>query len=164
MNLEYGIRAVPSEGARSRGTSQLLTKDNYYVWAGRVRGILTINKLWVTEDDECPPRPRRLAQDKFQTAEEIEDRKNAGDAYDEYVEKSNRAAVTISEYISVLQSIFSVMHDPVQLWEKLEKNFVRKSEAGRSNAQRDLLTFEHQENESAEEKICRFERVVEICE
>ena len=165
---QHGIRAVPSEGTRFSKTTQVLTQDNYFVWAGRVRAILTINKLWdvVIDDVDIPPQVRKLDHGIAQTVEEVEIRKKATDAYDEYTEKVTRAGIIISESISdkILRSFSTIMHDPVQLWEKLEKKFARTSQAGRSSARRDLLSFEHHENETAEETINRFERVVEICE
>ena len=167
MNTQHGIRAVPSEGTRFRATSQLLTKDNYTVWAGRVRGILVCNNLWelVTEDRECPRRPRRLDQGAVQTTQDVSDRKDMADTYDAYMVDYNKAAVIICESISdkEMQSCSMIMDDPVLLWDKLQKKFSRKSEAGRSNAQRALLVFEHFEHETAEDTITRFEKVVEVC-
>ena len=59
MSISHGIRAVPSEGTRFRATSNQLNKDNYSQWSARLRGILTVNKVWdiVNEDRVKPPHP-----------------------------------------------------------------------------------------------------------
>ena len=174
----------------------VLTKDNYTVWSGRLKGILIVNKLWdlVREERPCPPRPRaykaktekRKKEKKDDEAdltdgEESEgereaisdaalrhatDQQQAQEKYDSWEEDFHKAACLLVESISdsELHSISSVMHDPIQIWSKLQQRFARRSEIGASSAQKALLNFQHQESESADETIRRFEAVVEKCD
>lgn len=166
--ISHGIRAVPTEGTRFRATNQVLTLTNFFVWAERIRIILDDNDLWdlVNDDIDIPAKLRKLELDAVQTEEETEIRKKATEMYDTYAKKVIRAAFIISESISdtILSEFSSDIRDPVKLWKNLEKKFARKSQAGRSSAQRELHNFEHNEHETADQTISRFQQVVKVCE
>ena len=171
MSTQHGIRAVPSEGTRFRATSNQLTKENYTVWSGRLRGILIVNRVWdlVREVRKCPQKPSK-DEDGELTEAEVYDLNFAEGTFEEdlasYEDDANKAACLLVESISdsELLSVASVMHDPVAIWSKLQQNFARKSEAGKSAAQKSFLNFQHLETESADETISRFEAVVERCQ
>ena len=59
-------------------------------------------------------------------------------------------------------AVTSVLDDPIAIWNKLQQKFARKSEMGKSAAQKALLNFQHLETETADETICKFEVVVEM--
>ena len=168
MSNSHGIRAVPSEGTRFRATSNQLSKDNYTQWSGRLKGILVVNKVWdlVCERRHRPAKPKAHSRDE----ENDEDLSTADIAtenkYDAYIDDFNKAACLLVESISDSQllAVTSVLDDPIAIWNKLQQKFARKSEMGKSAAQKALLNFQHLETETADETICRFEAVVERCE
>lgn len=109
---------------------------------------------------------RKIPQGIVLTAVETRDRKKAQDACDENKRKVNIASIVINESVAdtILQSFPGLLSDPIALWATLEKNFARTSQSGRSSARRELLSFEHRENETADETIDRFDRLVSVCE
>ena len=126
-----------------------------------------VNNVWdiVTEDRVRPSRPTShlfAAAD----AEDVETSTKEADKYDAYMADFRKAACLLVESISDphLSSMAHCMEDPVVLWKKLQQKFARKSEMGKSSAQRALLSFAHIETETAEETICRFEAIVIKCE
>ena len=169
MSIQHGIRAVPSEGTRFRATSNQLSKDNYTQWSGRLQGILLVNRVWdlVSETRLRPMRPPALIfGQEGPTPAAVDEAKIAADNYDAYEQDRNKAACLLVESISDTQllTVTSVLSDPVAIWKKLQQKFARKSEMGKSAAQKALLNFQHLETETADETICRFEVVVERCE
>ena len=169
MSISHGTRAVPSEGTRFRVTSNQLNSENYSVWSGRLKGVLMVNNVWdiVSEDRLKPARPQALIfGDEAATSEAIVSSKNAADKYDAYIADFRKAACLLVEAISdsQLSGMQNIMDDPIVLWKKLQQKFARKSEMGKSSAQKALLSFAHMETESADETISRFEALVLKCE
>ena len=168
MSIPHGIRAVSSDGTRFRAISNQLNKDNYSQWSARLKGILTVNKVWdiVSEQRIRPPRPiSHVFGEEVATPEAIEEAAIVADNYDRYRDDFNRAACLLAESISdpVLDGITSILADPVAVWKKLERKFARVSELGKSAAQKALFQFQHLEIETADDTITRFEAVVARC-
>ena len=164
MSIEHGIRAVPSEGTRFKSTSSALTKDNYTAWSIRIRAVLIVNEVWdlVNGNRIRPPSPPDLilgASGNRQIVDEAT--KNSAD----FQKASNRACCFLTDSISdsIIMSVPSVLTDLAATWKKLQQKFARKSEMGYEAAQKAFLQFEHQESETAEETITRFESVMETC-
>ena len=86
--------------------------------------------------------------------------------YDAYIVDFRKAACLLVESISDprLSDMVNAMEDPIVLWKKLQQKFARKSEMGKSSAQKSLLSFAHIETETSEETISRFEASVIKCE
>ena len=168
MSISHGIRAVSSDGTRFRATSNQLNKDNYSQWSARLKGILLVNKVWdiVNEDRVRPPQPKvHELGVEVATPEAIEAATIAADKYDRYIDDYTRAACLLAESISdtELVAITTVLDDPIAIWTKLQRKFARVSELGKSAAQKALFQFQHQEIETAEETISRFESVMAKC-
>ena len=128
-----------------------------------------MNKVWdlVSERRLRPARPRAHSRDEEDLSQaDIATTKIAADKYDAYEKDFNKAACLLVESISDSQllTVTSVLDDPIAIWNKLQQKFARKSEMGKSAAQKALLNFQHLETETADETICRFEAVVERCE
>ena len=121
----------------------------------------------VNERRPCPARPRAYSRDEeILSPEDIAAEKIAANKFDAYEEDYNKTACLLVESISdsQLPTVTSVLDDPIAIWNKLQQKFARKSEMGKSAAQKALLNFQHLETEIADETICRFEAVVERCE
>ena len=130
-----------------------------------------MNKVWdlVSERRCCPARPRAYSRHENEenlSPKDIATDKIAADKYDAYEEDFNKATCLLVESISDSQliAVASVLDDPIAIWNKLQHKFARKSEMGKSAAQKALLNFQHPETKTADETICRFEAVVERCE
>ena len=113
-----------------------------------------------------PAQPSTASDEEVLSPAAIATAKIAADKFDAYEDDFNKAACLLVESISdpQLLSVTTVLHDPIAIWTKLQQKFARKSEMGKSAAQKALLTFQHLETETADETICRFETVVERCE
>lgn len=56
-----------------------------------------------------------------------------------------------------------MLEDPAATWKKLERKFARKSEMGHEATQKAFTHFQHQETETIDGTITRFEVLVETC-
>ena len=103
MSIPHGIRAVSSEGARFRATSNQLNKDNYSQWSAKLKGILMVKEVWdiVNEQRVRPLRPavHELGVEGA-TPETIAAATIAADKYDRYLEDYTKAACLLAESIS----------------------------------------------------------------
>ena len=163
--ISHGIRAVPSEQTRYRGTSNQLNAENYTVWAGRLKGVLEVNNVWdiVNEDRLRPSRPTAHI---LGSTDSVEADAARADTYDAYMADFRKAACLLVESISdpQLSSMAQLMSDPIMLWKKLQQKFARKSEMSKSSAQKALHCFTHSETETAKETIVIFQAIVVRCE
>ena len=128
-----------------------------------------VNNVWdiVNEDRLRPSRPAGyIFGGADASAETIAAAKSEADKYDAYIADFRKAACLLVESISDPQlfGMENAMEDPIFLWKKLQQKFARKSEMGKSSAQKALLSFTHMETETAEETISRFEAIVLKCE
>ena len=165
MSIQHGIRAVPSEGTRFKATSYALKADNYMAWSCRMKTVFMVNKVWdiVQGTRLCPPPPPvlRLATSSENGNEALVNA--ALQSIDDFENATCRAACLLQESISdtILYSVTSIIDDPAATWRKLQQKFARRSELEHEAAQKAFLSFQHNETESADETITRFEAVVE---
>lgn len=80
----------------------------------------------------------------------------ANNKINDYDEDFQKAAFFLVDAISdsELLSVTTVTDDPITIWNKLQQKFARKSEMGKSAAQKGLLHFANLETEIPEETIC----------
>ena len=62
-----------------------------------------------------------------------------------------------------LPSVTAILEDPLAVWEKLKKKFTRRSEMGHEAAYKEFMHFAHDESETAEDTITRFEAIIDKC-
>ena len=160
---QHGIRAVPSEGTRS--TAYALKADNYTTWSCRMKAVFIVNNVWgiVEGTKTLPPPPPvlRLATSTAGGNEILVDETNKQIL--DFQAGENRAVVLLAESISdsILLSVTSILSDPAATWKKLQQKFARKSELEHEASQKAFLSFQHEETESADETITRFEAIVD---
>ena len=126
-----------------------------------------VNNVWdIVNEDRLRPSITTSHLFAATDADDVEAATKEADKYDAYMADSRKAACLLVESISdhQLSSTAHCMEDPVVLWKKLQQKFARKSEMGKSSAQRAPLSFAHIETETAEETISRFEVIVIKCE
>ena len=165
MSIEHGIRAVPPEGTRFKSTTYALKADNYTAWSCRMKAVSIVNNVWDSVDGSRtrppPPLVLRLATSSTGGNEDLV--KEANKQIAEFQVATNRAVCFLAESISdsILLSVTNILADPAATWRKLQQKFARKSELEHEAAQKAFLSFKHQETESADETITRFEAVVD---
>ena len=166
--IPHGIRADPSEGSRSRVNSNFLGKDNYAAWSGKCQIQLTIHKVWdvVNGSRLCPVVPAETHNPEGTVVTNQVEIDTAQQRVQAYTDAFNKAAGIIAETISDSQiyAVRSILGNPILTWKKLQEKFERKSRAEFSSAQLELLNFQHQEAETADATIERYEGVIEHCQ
>ena len=127
--------------------------------------VFIVNNVWdiVEGSRNRPPPPPvlRLATSSAGGNEDLV--KEANKQIAEFQGAANRAVCFLAESISdsILLPVTNILADPAATWKKLQQKFARKSELEHEAAQKAFLSFQHQETESAEETITRFEAVVD---
>lgn len=130
-----------------------------------MKTVFMVNKVWdiVKGTRLCPPPPPvlRLATSSENGNEALVNA--ALQSIDDFENATCRAACLLQESISdtILYSVTSIIDDPAATWRKLQQKFARRSELEHEAAQKAFLSFQHNETESADETITRFEAVVE---
>ena len=166
--IPHGIRADPPEGSRPRVHSNFLGKDNYAAWSGKLQIQLNIHKVWdvVNGTRLCPIVPTEIYNPEGTVVTNQAAINNAEQRVQSYTDAFNKAAGIIAETISDSQIyvVRSTLGNPILTWKKLQEKFERRSKAEFSAAQLELLSFEHQESQSANETIERYEMIIERCQ
>ena len=132
------------------------------IWPGPV---LIVNNVWdiVNGSRTRPPPPPVLRLGTSTSTGNADAVNVANKANEEFQSAANRAVCFLAESISdpILLSVHTILADPAATWEKLQGKFARKSVMEHESTQKAFLQFQHQETETAEKTITRFEAVVD---
>ena len=147
---------------RSKSSGSQLTKENYGAWSSKIKTVLIVNKVWdlVNGTRRRPQRaPALLLLGEVSNQPLIDATEKLRD---DFQDASARASFLLADSISdkELPSVTAILEDPVAVWEKLKHKFARRSEMGHELAYKEFIHFAHEESETAEDTITRFEDII----
>ena len=147
-----GISGITAAGLRPVA---ILKKDNYRAWAMKLKVQLKVMKCWglLTAVDSEPAGTGPAGCTADVTAAALATRV----AW--FVKKEAASAVLVT---SISDDVLHVI-DGAHVWARLAEKFDRKSEAEAEMCLMSLLDFTHQESETAEDIIERFEKTLKMC-
>ena len=138
----------------------ILRKDNYKAWSSKLKSSLKVMSCWkmITGGEVMPPVKAPLGATAADAAAAVVLRASWDKRWD-------KAAAILITSISdeEIHTVQAVDEDPIQIWNRLQEKFERRSEAEAETAQMNLLDFAHREDETANSTIDRFETIVTIC-
>ena len=124
-----------------------------------------MNKVWnlVNGTRQRPPRAPALLLLGEASNQPLIDA--ASKLIEEFTDAATKASFLLADSISdkELQGLAPILDDPVAVWGKLKQKFARRSEMGQEAAFKQFMTFTHDEAETAEDTISRFEEIVAKC-
>ena len=160
MNIQHGIRAASSDGARFTSMGSLLTKDNYTAWSSKMKTVLLVNRVWdlVMGTRLRPdPAPAAIVVAGAAHANQVEitaTNKRIADFEDAYLRASCLIAAAISD--TEILAVTDVLEDSIKTWAALSTKYARKSKMEAEAAHMAPLQFEHIETETTDDTITRF--------
>ena len=152
-----GISGITAAGLRPVA---ILKKDNYRAWAMKLKVQLKVMKCWglLTAVDSEPAGTGPAGCTADVTAAALATRV----AW--FVKKEAASAVLVTSIShDELHVIDGIEDEPARVWARLAEKFDRKSEAQAEACLMSLLDFTHQESETAEDVIERFEKILKMC-
>ena len=152
-----GISGIRATGLRPVA---VLKKDNYRAWSMKLKVQLKVMKCWnlVTGVELEPAATGPAGCDAAVTAAAV-----AAKASWVLRKEASSAVLVTSISDEELHTIDGVDEEPVQIWARLSAKFDRKSEAQAEACLMLLLDFTHQESETADDVIERYETTLKNC-